>query len=61
MIVDSLGGPPLAERVHETEGWQEFTLYRAATQSGPMTVTFTLTGLGTACLDDVSISLLDSG
>jgi len=55
MIVDSLGGPSLAARIGRTEGWQEFTLYRAAPQSGQMTVTFALTGLGEAWIDDVTV------
>lgn len=55
LIVDSLGGPTLALRLRETTGWQEFTLYRVAPQSGPMTVTFALTGLGEAWLDQVRV------
>ena len=34
MIIDSLGGEPLAERIGETSGWRQFALYRAATSSG---------------------------
>ncbi len=30
MIIDSLGGEPLAERIGETSGWKQFALYRAA-------------------------------
>lgn len=55
MIVDSLSGPLLAERIVEAPEWREFTLFRAAPQSGMMTVTFVLTGLGEAWLDDVTI------
>ncbi|MCE9547035.1 MAG: hypothetical protein K8T25_16295 [Planctomycetia bacterium] len=55
MIVDSLGGEALAERIGQTRGWQEFTLYRAASQSGNVTVTFALTGIGEASIDDVTI------
>jgi hypothetical protein len=55
MIFDSLTGPALAERISQTRGWQEFSLYRIAPQAGAVTVTFALTGVGTARLDDVAI------
>ena len=58
VITDSLGGEPLAERVGQTTGWREFTLWRIAPRSGQVTVTFTLTGLGEAWLDDVTIQPL---
>ncbi len=55
MIFDSIAGEPLALRFSRTDGWQEFTLYRVATQSGHMAMTFVLTGLGEAWLDDVTV------
>lgn len=55
LIVDSLGGDALAERVGQTRGWQQFTLYRAAPRGGNLTVTFALSGLGEALIDDVTI------
>ncbi len=55
LIVDSLGGEPLAARLDQTPRWQQFTLYRIAPQSGPVSVTFALTGIGEAWLDDVTI------
>jgi hypothetical protein len=58
MILDALGGPPLAERIGKTEGWKEFTLYRAAATSGTWTLTFALTGLGDAWIDGVTIETL---
>lgn len=61
LIVDSLGGEPLASRVSQTPGWQQFTFYRVATQAGPMTVTFALTGLGEAWLDEVTVQPLGKG
>lgn len=108
VIVDSLGGEALAERVYVTKGWRnaelikqgrkplpppkdppaskskdklkdgpndasklatdpavedwkEFALYRAAPQNASVTVTFALTGLGEAWLDDVTIQLIDRG
>ena len=58
LIFDSQSGPALGERVYLTRGWREFTLYRAVTRNGELTLTFSLTGLGEAWLDDVSVSLL---
>jgi len=58
MILDSLTGEALAERIGQTAGWQQLALYRIAPRSGPMTVTFALTGLGEAHLDDVMIQPL---
>ncbi|HEX4142992.1 MAG TPA: hypothetical protein VHY91_05540 [Pirellulales bacterium] len=59
LILDSISGEPLAERVLQTKDWQEFSLYRAAPRSGPMTVTFALSGLGEAFLDDVTVQPID--
>ena len=59
LISDSLGGSDLGERIRLTQGWREFTLYRAVPQTGDLTVTFALTGLGEASIDDLAISLLD--
>ncbi len=58
MIIDSLSGEPLAERIRQTDGWKRFVLYRVAVESGPMTVTFALSGRGQAWLDDVTIRRL---
>ena len=61
MIIDSFGKEPLAQRIGQTDGWQEFTLYRVAPQSGHLTVTFELTGLGEARIDDVTVESVDPG
>jgi len=61
MIIDSLGGQALAQRVGQTEGWKEFTLFRAVAQSAEMTVTFALSGVGTADIDTVTITPFDLG
>ena len=58
VIYDSAGGPAGALRFGETSGWQEFTLVRAATGGGPLSVTFEMTGIGEAWIDDVSIEPL---
>jgi hypothetical protein len=60
LIVDSFGGEALADRIGKTNGWRQFALYRAAPQTGPLGVTFALSGLGEACLDDVFVQVLDS-
>jgi hypothetical protein len=58
MVVDSIGGDDLAERIDKTKGWREFTLYRAVLQPGTVSVTFILSGLGEVRLDDVTIEVL---
>ena len=58
LIFDSIAGRALADRIEVAEQWQEFTLYRVCTQSGPVRVTFALSGLGDAYLDDIAIESL---
>ena len=60
LVIDSITGRTLAERIHAKDEWQEFALYRACPQSGPVRVTFALSGMGTAHVDDVSIQVLGS-
>ncbi len=55
MIVDSLTGEALADRIGETTGWEQFALYRAASETGMLTVTFALSGFGEVWLDDIQI------
>ncbi len=59
LIVDSIGGEDLAERIRGTNGWQKFVLYRTAPCSGPVHVTFALSGMGEVWLDDVAVSVLE--
>lgn len=61
MVIDSLGSDALAERIDASDNWREFVMYRAASQRGPLTVTFALTGIGEASIDQVSISLIRRG
>jgi hypothetical protein len=61
LIVDSLSGEPLAERIGKTAGWQEFQLYRMATGPAALTVKFALSGLGEAWIDDVTIQSVPMG
>jgi hypothetical protein len=58
LVVDSLAGECLAERIGKTKGWRQFAMYRVAPQAGPMCVTFALSGMGEAWLDDVEIQIL---
>jgi hypothetical protein len=58
-ITDSLGGPEMMERIPITTGWEEFTLYRAASENGRVQVTFAMTGTGTAMLDKVTVRAVD--
>lgn len=59
LVFDSLGGPDLGDRIRLTQGWREVTLYRAVPRSGDLSITFALSGLGEAALDDLQVSLLD--
>ena len=63
LVFDSIGGAALAERVGVTAGWRRLVLYRivpADASSEPLVVTFALTGLGEAHIDNVSIRVLES-
>lgn len=59
LIVDSIGGEDLAERIRATNGWQKFVLYRMAPDSGPIHVSFALSGMGEVWLDDLALSVLE--
>ena len=61
VVLDSHSGEPLAARLHKTAGWQQLTLYRAATRPGPLVVTFALAGLGEAAIDDVTMQIVERG
>lgn len=61
LILDSITGEPLAARIDETTGWVQFTLYRVANGSGRVSLTFALSGLGEAWIDDVTIQQLEPG
>jgi hypothetical protein len=63
-VFDSLGGPALGERVGSSRGWRRLVLHRivpADAAGEPFTLTFAMTGLGEARIDDVSIRTLDRG
>jgi hypothetical protein len=59
LIIDSLSGEALARRIRQTNGWRQFTVYRAAPESGRMTLTFALSGLGEVWIDDVTVRFLE--
>jgi hypothetical protein len=59
VVFDSAGGWELGDRIRQTRGWREVTLYRAVPQNGDLTVTFALSGLGEARVDDLAVSVLD--
>jgi hypothetical protein len=58
-IFDSIAGETLAERITQSFNWHEFTLFRIAARSGPVSVTFALNGLGEVYLDEVSVQVLE--
>ncbi len=55
LVFDSIGGPDLALRFSPTGSWRRFIIYRAAPQAGQVSVTFAVTGMGEAWIDDVTI------
>ncbi len=59
LLFDNFAGPQLGERIQLSQGWREFTLYRAIPKNGELTLTISLTGLGEASLDDLSINLIN--
>jgi hypothetical protein len=62
LVFDSLGGPALAERVGTSRAWRRMVLYRIVppeSSGEPVVVTFALSGLGEARIDDVSIRVLE--
>lgn len=62
LVFDSLGGPALAERVGPSKGWRRLVLYRIVPPEAagdPVSVTFALSGLGEARIDDVSVTTLE--
>lgn len=63
LVFDSFGGPALAERVGQTKGWRRLVLYRIvpADTTAPLLVTFAMTGLGAARLDEVAIRVIERG
>ncbi len=58
LFYDDAGGEPLAVRVSQTAGWKQFHLYRRVPQTGQISVTLALTGIGVAYFDDVRIEPL---
>lgn len=61
LIIDSLGGPALAERFVAASDWRQFTMVRAAPKSGSVSLTFALSGLGEVAIDDVSVQIVRRG
>jgi hypothetical protein len=61
LIFDNFGGLDLALRLRHTGRWQSFVLYRAIDRAEPLTLTFALSGIGEAQLDQVTISVLGHG
>lgn len=57
MIHESLGGEALALRFAERCAWRPFRIVRAADRDGELTLTFALTGLGEAWVDDIKVAV----
>jgi hypothetical protein len=68
VVFDSAGGEPLGARILSTipelgkpAVWRQYHLYRRVPPSGKVAMTFALTGLGIALIDDVRIEPLVPG
>jgi len=61
LFYDSAGGEPLAVRLTEATAWKKLTLYRRVPESGQISVTLALTGLGTVYFDDIRVEPLVPG
>ena len=59
LITDSIGRDSLVTRIQPKQDWQEFTIYRAAKRNGELSVTFAVTGIGEAMVDEVTIRTID--
>lgn len=55
LFYDSAAGEPLAVRLTDPTPWRRFTLYRRVPESGLVSVTMALTGIGTVYFDDLRI------
>jgi hypothetical protein len=58
MMFDSSGGEPLAIRWTEPTAWKKYTVFRRVPASGMISVTLTMTGVGTVYFDDIRIEPL---
>jgi hypothetical protein len=59
LLYDDAGGEPLGVRMVGTAGrWKQFHLYRRVPESGQMSVTVALTGIGVVYFDDLRIEPL---
>lgn len=55
LFYDSAGGEPLAVRLIDPTPWRRFTLYRRVPETGFISLTVALTGIGTVYFDDLRI------
>jgi hypothetical protein len=55
LFYDSAGGEPLGIRLTRATGWTKFTFYRRVPDSGLISATLALTGIGTVYFDDIRI------
>ena len=58
LVSDSVGGESLGVRIRRTDDWQEFVLYRAADATGELRIDFSLTGIGEALVDAITVTQL---
>jgi hypothetical protein len=58
LLVESLTGEEMALRLDKTRHWREFSMLRIVPQSGSLTLTLFMTGLGEVRLDDLTVEVL---
>jgi hypothetical protein len=58
LFYDSAGGEPLAVRIRHTRGWRRYSLFRRVPESGRISVTLAMSGMGNVFFDDVRIEPL---
>ncbi len=61
VVFDSAGGEPLGVRTRFQPTWKQYNLYRRVPADGKISMTFALTGFGTAYIDDVKIEPMVGG
>lgn len=55
IVAESVGGKSMGIHMQQTDDWQQFVLYRMADETGKVRIMFSLSGLGEAFVDAVSV------
>lgn len=60
MVWDSLGGESLAVRFTTAGPWRDFLVYRPVNQSADLRLHLVMTGMGTACFDNINVEVTEN-